>query len=312
LTKVHVYSSIIDENSLHLEVGCLAGALVFELDESILQAVARLLVAYDFARENRTETTEDEFEVGVGSDRVEFANKQDVLGWFDLGEGEITHHLEGQGLCTGFPLAANLFCGFFIDLLVQVDIVGYPHGSKLSFGRLWRLTGFVQAGRIGERVIKDHGVLNADVNQRISILVGDGTVDGLDGIETLDDFAKNGSLTIEIVCIVAQGDEKLACSETDIGVGRVWRSGHGHGASFDMLQLGVEGCGKVLLGGAIEKAPDRRAAIGRGRVGTERIAGLEREILLNRVDGGEVVILELAEFEETIYIHQVQQHYVRR
>ena len=40
---------IIDQNALHLEVGLFAVLLVLKLDEGILQAIARLLVADDLA-----------------------------------------------------------------------------------------------------------------------------------------------------------------------------------------------------------------------------------------------------------------------
>lgn len=49
LGEVDMYPSVIDQHTLHLEVCSLAGALVFELDESILEAVAGLPVADDLA-----------------------------------------------------------------------------------------------------------------------------------------------------------------------------------------------------------------------------------------------------------------------
>jgi hypothetical protein len=47
-----------------------------------------------------------------------------------------------------------------------------------------------------------------------------------------------------------------------------------------------------------KKAPDRGATIRVGGERTERIAGLEREVLLDGVDGGEVVVFCFAELEE--------------
>lgn len=49
LRKVHVDAVIVDQNSLHLEVGLLTGFLIFELDEGILQTVAGAFVPNDFA-----------------------------------------------------------------------------------------------------------------------------------------------------------------------------------------------------------------------------------------------------------------------
>ena len=46
----------------------------------------------------------------------------------------------------------------------------------------------------------------------------------------------------------------------------------------------------------MEDSPDGGTAIALGRIGTERIAGLEGESFLDAVDGGEVVVFDLAEF----------------
>ena len=44
-----MYSVVVNENVLHLEVGLLAVFLVLELNEGVLQAVSRLLIPDDFA-----------------------------------------------------------------------------------------------------------------------------------------------------------------------------------------------------------------------------------------------------------------------
>jgi hypothetical protein len=47
-----------------------------------------------------------------------------------------------------------------------------------------------------------------------------------------------------------------------------------------------------------QKSPNGRAAIGIGGERTKRIAGLEREVLLYGMYGGEVVVFCFAELEE--------------
>lgn len=51
---------VVDEYSLHLEIGLLAVLLVLELDERILQTVASALISNDLAREDSSKTTEDQ------------------------------------------------------------------------------------------------------------------------------------------------------------------------------------------------------------------------------------------------------------
>ncbi len=49
-----------------------------------------------------------------------------------------------------------------------------------------------------------------------------------------------------------------------------------------------------------EKAPYAGAAIGLGRHRAEGVAGLEGEGFLYGVDGGEIIVLDFAELEETV------------
>lgn len=65
-----------------------------------------------------------------------------------------------------------------------------------------------------------------------------------------------------------------------------------------MLQLGVEIGFEVLLRGSVEDSPYGAAAIAVFRVWAEGVAGLEGEVFLDAVDGGEVVVFEFAELEE--------------
>lgn len=55
-----------------------------------------------------------------------------------------------------------------------------------------------------------------------------------------------------------------------------------------------------LLGRAVGQTPYRAAAIAVFRLGADRVAGLEGEVGLDIIDGGVVVILDLAELQEAV------------
>lgn len=55
---------------------------------------------------------------------------------------------------------------------------------------------------------------------------------------------------------------------------------------------------KGALRGAVQQAPDRRSAIALRGVRAKRVAGLEREVLLDAVNGGEIVVLDFAQLQE--------------
>lgn len=66
-----------------------------------------------------------------------------------------------------------------------------------------------------------------------------------------------------------------------------------------MLQLWVEEGREGLFGRlAREMAPDGRAAIGLLGERSQGIAGLERKVLLDGMDWGEVVVFDLAQLEK--------------
>lgn len=65
-----------------------------------------------------------------------------------------------------------------------------------------------------------------------------------------------------------------------------------------MLQLWVQVCRKRPFCRSINDPPYGASAVAFFRFGADRIAGLEGEILLNVVNGGEVVVFGFAELEE--------------
>jgi hypothetical protein len=66
---------IVNEDSLHFEIGSLTILLVAELNESVLKTVAGLLVSYHFTRQDLAESGEDELQVFIPSDRIELADE---------------------------------------------------------------------------------------------------------------------------------------------------------------------------------------------------------------------------------------------
>lgn len=144
-------------------------------------------------------------------------------------------------------------------------------------------------------------MFDADVDQGVAALVDDGVVEFLQNIKAFDYLAEDGSFPVQVVCVVAEGDDELGAGEAGIGVGRVRDGGHADGATLEVFEFGVEEGWEGLFGGvAGEEAPDGLSAIGIGGQGTKRVAGLEGEGLLDGVDGREVVVFDLAEFEEAV------------
>jgi hypothetical protein len=63
------------------------------------------------ATHNGAESREDEFQVFVSCDRVEFAHEKDVFRWPDIGKRQIANHFERQrrGCCGLFAAYTLLF-----------------------------------------------------------------------------------------------------------------------------------------------------------------------------------------------------------
>lgn len=77
---------IVDQHTLHLEVSSLTVLLVRKLDEGILQTVASLLIPDNFARKDLAKSREDQLEVLVSCNLVQFANKENLLWGCDIRE----------------------------------------------------------------------------------------------------------------------------------------------------------------------------------------------------------------------------------
>jgi hypothetical protein len=71
---------VVDQDSLHFEIRSLTIFFRRELNEGVLQAVASLLIANHLAGENFAEAREDQFQILVLGDRIQLADKEDLLG----------------------------------------------------------------------------------------------------------------------------------------------------------------------------------------------------------------------------------------
>lgn len=60
LREINVDPMVVDEHSLHLEIGLLAVLLILELDKRILQAVASAFISYNLARQDSSKPAEDQ------------------------------------------------------------------------------------------------------------------------------------------------------------------------------------------------------------------------------------------------------------
>lgn len=149
---------VIDQDIVHLDVRPLCRLALLELDESILQAVARLLVADHLAAPDLAKAREDELEVLALGHLVQLAHKQDILGRGHVGEGEVADHLERERLRARLARPAGLLELLLGARLLEGFLVADAEGGELGWcrdGRGWR---DVEADGIVERVICDAGV----------------------------------------------------------------------------------------------------------------------------------------------------------
>lgn len=75
LREVDVDATVVDQHVVHLEVRVFARLLLLELDERVLQGVARHFVADHLARLDLAEAAEDDLQVVVGGDGIQLAHE---------------------------------------------------------------------------------------------------------------------------------------------------------------------------------------------------------------------------------------------
>jgi len=219
LREIDMNAMIIDEHTLHLEVCSFTILLVCEFDKGILQAVASLLVPYDLATENLAEATEDELEVLVASDGIELADKEHLLWGRNVGERQVANEFESESLRTSLSFATKLLQSLWICVLLQFLVIRDANCRELRGRRNGTRRWNMQSWRIHERIIYYDGVENPDVLEGTSAIVYEGSVDFFQSIKALNDLTENGSLPVQQIQILAQGDDELAACKSLIRIG---------------------------------------------------------------------------------------------
>ena len=65
---------------------------LIELNERILQRIARLLIPNDLTAHNSPKPRKDQLQILIPRHTVQFTNEQYVLRWANVGKGEISDH----------------------------------------------------------------------------------------------------------------------------------------------------------------------------------------------------------------------------
>jgi hypothetical protein len=87
-----VNSSVINKNVVHLKVSFLAVFFVFKFYEAVLKGFSTPGIFDDFTRFDGTESREDYFQIIISSDRIEFADEENILGRGHVCIREIPNH----------------------------------------------------------------------------------------------------------------------------------------------------------------------------------------------------------------------------
>jgi hypothetical protein len=96
-----------------------------------------------------------------------------------------------------------------VVIFMQRSFICDSHRLQLGVCRRWTRARFAQASRVWVWVVEDNGMLDADVDERVSFLIHNSRIDLFQRVETLDDLAKNGSLAVKEVCVFAEGYDEL-------------------------------------------------------------------------------------------------------
>ena len=261
-----------------------------------MQAVARALVADDFAAYNLAKAREDQLEVLVLCNRVELAHEKDIFRWRDFGKGKVAHHLERECLRTSFALPANLLQSLRVGLFIEALIVGHANGCELGGRGYWALWRLYEPSGVVVGVVEHHRVQDTDILEGATLVVDVCVVDLVQCVEALDDSAENGSLAVQEVDIGAEGDDELAAGVALVRIVWIRGGGHADGAHGGVLQAVLELGREVLLArvGGIEQAPYRAAAICIAGSWANGVAGLKGEVGLDAMHRREVVVLQFA------------------
>ena len=204
-------SPVIDENIVHLEVGPLTRFRTIKLHECILQTVPSLLIPDNLTTHHFPKSGEDDFEVFVSCDRIQFADKQNILRRSHIRVRKIPNHFE-----DGRPGFSLLLREYFIDLLLRppfiiIEALICTNPVAGQHLRCWLRRRFseLEARGVIIGVMEDNSVCDADVLVGLSLGVGDGVVQFADHLLTLHHLTKHAVLPVQAVQGRAKGEEEL-------------------------------------------------------------------------------------------------------
>ena len=208
-------SSVVDEDVVHLEVSPLTGLRTVELYKGVLETVSGLLVSDHFTALNLPEPGENDLQVLISSDGVQFADEQNILRRSHISVGQISNHLQdgSSGFCllvrqdlVNFLLRSSLE---IIDIFISSD----PGAGEHLCCRLWRILSQLETWRVIIGIVEDNSVGYPDVLVRPSLRVSDGVVQLVDDLLPLHHLTKHTVLAVQAVQVGAERDEELGAED---------------------------------------------------------------------------------------------------
>jgi len=203
LREVNPDTSIVYQNILHLEV-CLFSLLPFiELDKCILERFTSTFLPNDLATHDGPKAREYELQIFISGDGIEFADEQDILWRTDVCEREVSDHFESESRSGSFLLPPQFFSFFFRKLIQRIFIFSNSHNTVNEIGGLYRrVFRHNKIGWVLKGIVKYHNMMNPNIFQRSTFLIGKYFIELIQSVQTLHDVSENGMFPIQIFDII--------------------------------------------------------------------------------------------------------------
>lgn len=107
LREIDMYPPIIHQHIIHLDISSLRLLSLRKFNESILKTIPRLLITNDLTTQNRTESTENQFQILAFRNLIQFANEEDIFWRGDIGERKISDHFESESLSASISCSSD-------------------------------------------------------------------------------------------------------------------------------------------------------------------------------------------------------------
>jgi hypothetical protein len=119
LTEINTDPPVINPTIVHLLKRALACLGRLELNKSIAQAIPGLVVTDYFSRRHGSEARKNRVQIFILCNRVEIANKQDIVWWLHLGVRNVSETLKDHGIGTRFFRADRLLELYRVQSFIQ-------------------------------------------------------------------------------------------------------------------------------------------------------------------------------------------------